>query len=179
MNLKKSFTLCPAPPSDDGNERKSRVIPGTIRRDWETREHRRFEIIPEAGLGIRALPFEATVTNRNMPVNGTISTSYLEMQRRMPPTILRRHVQHGASQSLLRQEDQPPPEIVISSECHDQLAVVDETRQAGRSYDESSIESSFFSESRDEYEYDDDMREDAALETRETLNHPCTGFKRS
>jgi hypothetical protein len=173
MNLCESFTLCPASPSNGGNERQNRVIPGTIRRDWgSTREHRRFEIIPEAGLGIRASPFEMTVTTRNMPVNGTISTSYLEMQRRLPP-MQARYEQHGASQSMLMQENQPPPQIIVLNECHDQLAVVNNRDNN----DESSIESSF-TDSRDEYEYDDDMREDAAPETRENLKRPCAALNR-
>lgn len=70
MIRRESFTLCPST-CDDGNE--NRVIPGTIRGDWKTGDDRRFEIIPEAGLGIRAAPFEPSVSDRNLPTSGTIT----------------------------------------------------------------------------------------------------------
>lgn len=84
INPRESFTLCPAF-SSDGKDIESRVIlPGTIRQQWETGYHRQFQIIPEAGLGIRATPFEVSVSDRNLPASGTISTHYLAIQRRMP-----------------------------------------------------------------------------------------------
>jgi hypothetical protein len=68
MNPQQSFTLCPST-SDNENG----VIPGTIRKDWRTTNDRRFDICPEAGLGIRAAPFELAVSDRDLPRSGTIT----------------------------------------------------------------------------------------------------------
>jgi len=76
MNPRESFTLCPSRAfcsNGDNGGKENCVIPGTIRRDWKTGDVRRFEINPEAGLGIRAAPFEPSVNDRNLPTSGTIS----------------------------------------------------------------------------------------------------------
>lgn len=151
MNLRESFTLCPAFSTSETNDtnKQSRVISGTIRQDWETTDNRRFEIIPEAGLGIRATPFEVALSDRNLPVNGTISTAYLESQRQMPIPISRRPAtqQHNGFY--------PPAEIIIGGR---QAQYVDEARQAIDYYDdESSIESSVL----DGFDYGEE-REEAA-----------------
>lgn len=148
MNLRESFTLCPAFPSESDDENKqSRVIAGTIRQDWETTDNRRFEIAPESGLGIRATPFEVALSDRNLPINGTISTAYLETQRQMPIPPSRRQQRHGSF---------PPAEIIIGGQ---QALFVDEARQAMEyDDDDSSIESSVL----DDFDYYGEEREEAA-----------------
>ena len=74
MNPVKSFTLCPSSAFsalDDGSkENHHSVIPGTIRQDFG---RPRPIVNPEAGLGIRASPFEPLIQDRNLPKSGTIS----------------------------------------------------------------------------------------------------------
>lgn len=72
MNPRQSFTLCPSTSDTDGRSENG-VIPGTIRKDWRTSNDRRFDICPEAGLGIRAAPFELSVSDRDLPRSGTIT----------------------------------------------------------------------------------------------------------
>ena len=70
----KSFTLCPSSAfsafDDVSEENHHSVIPGTIRQDFE---RPRPIVDPEAGLGIRASPFEPLIQDRNLPKSGTIS----------------------------------------------------------------------------------------------------------
>ena len=126
MNPLESFTLRPSSAfsSYDDNvaskENQFRPIPaaasmitGTIRQDWSGGRPRPV-VDPEAGLGIRASPFEPLIQDRNLPKCGTISPLSSEEYR----AWIHARSSSPSSQTAATQDTATSSRILLPKECN-------------------------------------------------------------